>query len=189
MAPPVRRLLVVGLPGGLGDVAEALPIILALARSHPRARAKVLAFASGAALLADDPHVDSARVAAAGGARALPRIGLATLAAVLGGGRWDGAVILTSFAQSPPPAALVCRRAVIPLVVGAFDEAGGAHTHRLPKGDRTIHQAERNRDLARAPGFTAGDPAIRRAVPDEAYIAAWTLAGPSGPGGYLLVSP
>ena len=70
VVPPVRRLLVVGLPGGLGDVAEARPMFQALARSHPRARVKVLAFASGAALLADDPHVDAVQVAPAGGARA-----------------------------------------------------------------------------------------------------------------------
>lgn len=55
--PDVRRLLVVELLGGLGDLLLVLPAVHALARAHPAARLSVLTFTPGADLLARDPHV------------------------------------------------------------------------------------------------------------------------------------
>ena len=107
----------------------------------------------------------------------------------LAAGRWDGAVVLTSFSQSPHPAALACRRAGIARVAGASDEAGRALTHRLPKGDRTQHQAERNLVLMRALGFDQDGDAMRLRVPDAARAAMRAAAGPPGPSGILLLSP
>ncbi|WP_299820636.1 hypothetical protein [uncultured Jannaschia sp.] len=51
-----------------------------------------------------------------------------------------------------------------------------------------MHQAEHTRALVRAHGFAAGDAAMRLPVSDAARTAARALAGPSGPGGYLLIS-
>jgi ADP-heptose:LPS heptosyltransferase len=53
----VRRILVVELLGGLGDVLMVLPSVHALARSHPGAEVNVLTFAPGDRLLAADPYV------------------------------------------------------------------------------------------------------------------------------------
>lgn len=58
----IRRILVVELLGGFGDVLLALPAVHALARSHPDAEVTVLTFAPGDALLRADPYV--ARVVA-----------------------------------------------------------------------------------------------------------------------------
>ena len=57
-----RRILVVELLGGFGDLLLVLPAVHALARSHPGAEVTVLTFAPGDALLSADPLV--ARVVA-----------------------------------------------------------------------------------------------------------------------------
>lgn len=57
-----RRILVVELLGGFGDLLLVLPAVHALARSHPGAEVTVLTFAPGEALLRADPYV--ARVVA-----------------------------------------------------------------------------------------------------------------------------
>ena len=53
----LRRILVVELLGGLGDVLLVLPAVHALARSHPGAALTVLTFTPGDVLLAHDPLV------------------------------------------------------------------------------------------------------------------------------------
>ena len=58
----LRRILVVELLGGFGDVLLVLPAVHALARSHPDAELTVLTFTPGDVLLAHDPLV--ARVVA-----------------------------------------------------------------------------------------------------------------------------
>ncbi|MFP5282636.1 MAG: glycosyltransferase family 9 protein [Actinomycetes bacterium] len=57
MNRPVRRILVVELLGGFGDVLLVLPAVHALARSHPGAAVTVLTFTPGDALLRSDPHI------------------------------------------------------------------------------------------------------------------------------------
>ena len=53
----IRRILVVELLGGFGDVLLVLPAVHALARSHPAAELTVLTFTPGDALLRHDPLV------------------------------------------------------------------------------------------------------------------------------------
>jgi ADP-heptose:LPS heptosyltransferase len=60
----IRRILVVELLGGFGDVLLVLPSVHALARSHPDAELTVLTFTPGDVLLAHDPLV--ARVVGTG---------------------------------------------------------------------------------------------------------------------------
>ena len=60
----LRRILVVELLGGFGDVLLVLPAVHALTRSHPGAAVTVLTFTPGDVLLAHDPLV--ARVVATG---------------------------------------------------------------------------------------------------------------------------
>ena len=54
---PIRRILVVELLGGFGDLLLVLPAVHALARSHPGAELTVLTFTPGDALLRSDPAV------------------------------------------------------------------------------------------------------------------------------------
>ena len=58
MSEPPRRILVIDLLGGLGDLVMALPVVHALHRRHPRAELRVPP-APGAALLDHDPAVTS----------------------------------------------------------------------------------------------------------------------------------
>ena len=53
----LRRILVVELLGGFGDLLLVLPAVHALARSHPRAEISVLTFTPGDTLLRHDPLV------------------------------------------------------------------------------------------------------------------------------------
>jgi ADP-heptose:LPS heptosyltransferase len=57
VSEPPRRILVVDLLGGLGDLVMALPVVHALHRRHPRAELRVLTHAPGDALLDHDPAV------------------------------------------------------------------------------------------------------------------------------------
>ncbi len=57
MTSHVRRILVVELLGGFGDVLLALPAVHALAGSHPEASVDVLTFTPGDELLRGDPLV------------------------------------------------------------------------------------------------------------------------------------
>ncbi|GAA4777127.1 hypothetical protein GCM10023200_07410 [Actinomycetospora chlora] len=59
----MRRILVIDLLGGLGDLIMVLPSVHALARAHPGAELTVLTHASGAPLLARDPAVAAVRTA------------------------------------------------------------------------------------------------------------------------------
>ncbi|MCO1656183.1 glycosyltransferase family 9 protein [Pseudonocardia humida] len=65
-----RRILVVDLLGGLGDLVMALPVVHALARRNPGAALRVLTHAPGDALLRHDPAVTGVRTAEKGRERA-----------------------------------------------------------------------------------------------------------------------
>ncbi|GAA3563022.1 hypothetical protein GCM10022197_18200 [Microlunatus spumicola] len=92
----VRRILVVELLGGFGDVLLVLPAVHALARSHPAAELTVLTFTPGDVLLAHDPLV--ARVVATGDhADGAPRRAVeAELDAAAGEGRPYDLVVTTT---------------------------------------------------------------------------------------------
>ena len=59
--PGYRRVLVVELLGGIGDLVMVLPAVHALARSHPGAEVTVLTYRPGADLLVTDPAVQHLR--------------------------------------------------------------------------------------------------------------------------------
>ena len=186
----VRRLLVLRLDN-IGDVLMTGPALRAIRLSRPEARIGLLASPSGAQAAALLPWIDEVRAE-----RVLwqelspPPFEPARDAALierLRAGRWDGAVVLTSFSQSPHAAALACRRAGVPLVAGASDEAGASLTHRLPKGDPARHQVERNLALVRALGFARGGSAMALEVPGASRAAARGLL--AGAGAHLLLSP
>ena len=186
-----RRILVLRLDN-IGDVVMTGPALRAIRRSRPHARVHLMASRSGvqaAPLLALDRRGPrpSGRCGRSWAPPPATPSARAALVERIRAGRWDGAVILTSFSQSPHPAALACRRAGIPLVAGASDEAARALTHRLPKGDPAMHQACRNLALVRALGFGAGGSAMEVEVPAGARAAARALLGDGGR--HLLLSP
>lgn len=90
----------------------------------------------------------------------------ADLVATLASLRFDAAVILTSFHQSPLPAALLLRLAGVGFVAATSEDYPGSLLdvrHRLaPDDDR--HEVERSLDLVTAAGFPPdpGDPGAAR---------------------------
>jgi heptosyltransferase III len=103
----------------------------------------------------------------------------------LGRGRYDRAVIFTSFHQSPLPMALLARMAGIPYVAATSDDYPGSLLdlrHRRAGG----HEVEAALDLAHATGavLPEGDDgrlAVRRPLPDVDRLV------PSGP--FVVVHP
>ena len=76
----MRRVLVIDLLGGLGDLIMVLPSAHALAEAHPDAELTVLTHAPGAPLLARDPAVSAVRTAEKHDERAAVEAALADLA-------------------------------------------------------------------------------------------------------------
>ncbi len=106
-------------------------------------------------------------------------------------GRFDAAVVLTSWHQSPLPAALLLRLAGVPYIAAASEDYPGSLLDLRFRADRSapgqVHEAEAMLALARAAGFEPDpaepDPtllAVRRPLP---RVPA-ELAGP-----YVVVHP
>ncbi|MDD7941888.1 glycosyltransferase family 9 protein [Actinomycetospora lutea] len=76
----MRRILLIDLLGGLGDLIMVLPSVHALAEAHPGAELTVLTHAPGAPLLARDPGVTAVRTAEEHDERAAVEQALADLA-------------------------------------------------------------------------------------------------------------
>lgn len=166
-----RRLLVVR-PDNIGDVIMAGPALRAIRRTLPEATLTLLASPAGAAAAPLVPWIDeviSWRVLW----QDLGRLPFEpsrerALVDLLRQRRFDGAVILTSFSQSPHPAAFLAWLAGIPLRAGASREHGGMLTHAPPYGAFERHQAERNLALVEALGFGSGDATLEVRVPSAA---------------------
>jgi ADP-heptose:LPS heptosyltransferase len=94
--------------------------------------------------------------------------------------QFDGAIILTSFKQSPHPAAWICQMANIPLRLGASREIGECLTHRVTDLSDDLHQVERNLKTVEAIGFQVRERNICLRVPFSNLI-------PNDP--YLLLNP
>ncbi|AXE89593.1 glycosyltransferase family 9 protein [Streptomyces sp. Go-475] len=95
----------------------------------------------------------------------------------------DTALILTSFHQSPLPAALLLRLAGVGHIAADSEDYPGSlldvRHHRAPHA----HEAEAALDLAEAAGFPpAGDPRLRVLPPPA-------TAGLTGPGPYVVLHP
>lgn len=179
----VRRLLVIR-ADNIGDVVLTGPALRAVKRALPTARLELLASPAGAAAAPLLPWVDDVLVHRVlwqdlGRLPFDPAREL-RLAEDLRARRYDAAVILTSFAQSPHPAAFVAWLAGIPLRAGASRERGTMLTHAAPYGDFARHQAERNLALVRALGFSGDDDALEIRVPSEAAASAAALLAEHG---------
>jgi ADP-heptose:LPS heptosyltransferase len=192
----VRRLLVVR-PDNIGDVIMTGPALRALKENLPGLHLTLLASPAGGQAAGLLPWIDELltwRVLWQDLGR-LPFDPGREWALVerLREGRFDAALILTSFSQTPHPAGLLCHLAGIPLRGGESKETGnGELTFALPPALDALHQVERNLRLVEGLGFPVADRHLALRLPAEAVEGAAQLLEGAGlaPGApYLLLTP
>ncbi len=177
-----RGILVVR-PDNIGDVVLLTPALRALRAAAPRARLDLLASPAGAAVAAMIPELSGVLVASpswqqlgpppdADGADAAVRGERALLDRIAAGG-YDVMLVVTSFSQSPWPAAHLGLLAGVPTRVVHSREFGGAvATHWVTPPPDTTHHVDRSLHLLAAIGVPhrGRTPALR--VPAEAHARA-----------------
>lgn len=179
----MSRVLVVRLDGA-GDVLLAGPAVRAVAA---RGEVTMLCGQAGVAAARLLPGVVDVLTWACPWVLADPppvsRTDLDQLVARVAELRFDEAVVLTSFHQSPLPTALLLRLAGIPRITGAsVDYAGALLDVRLRPGEdlaEDIPEPERMLAIAGAAGYPAADddglavrppPDVTDLVPDQPYV-------------------
>lgn len=182
--PALRRLLVVR-ADNLGDVLMTSPALRALRRAAPRARLTLLAAPAGAAAAALLPEVGGVLVESPSwqqlGCEPADPAAEAALVRRIAAGNFDAAVVLTSFSQSPWPAAYACLLAGVPVRVGMSKEFGGASlTHWVPAVPDETHQVDRMLAVLDAVGVPAADPRVTVQVPPTAAPAARAALASAG---------
>ncbi len=166
-----RRILAVRLDN-LGDVLVTTPGIHAVKAALPGVELTLLASPVGAQAGRLNPDIDSVIVYQAPWMdpwQRLPQDGdrEQRMIATLRDGDFDGAIIFTSFRQSPLPAAYLCYLAGIPLRLAAsIDGPGSLLTTRHKHPDRMMHEVERGLDLIGAIGLPAAELDLILRVPD-----------------------
>ncbi|HSJ59273.1 MAG TPA: glycosyltransferase family 9 protein [Anaerolineae bacterium] len=192
----VRRLLVMRLDN-IGDIILAGPALRALKENLPGVHLTLMASPSGtlaAELLPWPDEVFTWRVLW----QDLGHLDFEparewNLVEALRAGRYDAAIILTSFSQTPHPAGLASFLAGIPLRAGESKEVGhGELTLALDPAPDPLHQVERNLRLIEALGFEVVDRQLAIDVPSNARTHAGELltthgVGPGEP--YILLVP
>lgn len=154
----VSRILVVR-PDNIGDVVLTTPATRALREALPGAEITMLVSPAGAQVLPLMPWADEAIVLRPlwqDATNQLPFDPVREQETVrrLAAGRFDAAIIFTSFSQSPFPPAYACYLAGIPLRVGQAKEfGGGVLSHQYEPAPFESHQAERNLHLLEAAGL------------------------------------
>lgn len=169
----VKRVLLVRLDN-LGDVLLMTPAFHALKAALPEVSLTLLTSPVGAQVGRLDPDIDQVIVYQAPWVdpwQKLPQESQREqeMIARLKAERFDGALIFTSFRQSPLPAAYLCYLADIPLRVAAtLDGAGSLLTTRLRPSEQMMHEVERGLELVSALGIASATPEMRLEVPVEA---------------------
>ncbi len=106
---------------------------------------------------------------------------------------FDAAIILTSFSQTPHPAALACHLAGIPLRLGQSKEHGrGVLTAELAAPPDELHQVERNLHLLETVGFQVRERRLEVFLSDQVRRQAHRLLTDHGlvaGSPYLLLQP
>ena len=173
----VRNLLAVRLDN-VGDLVMLGPALRAVRQSLRSARVTLLAAGAGpqvAPLLPDVDAVMVEQVVWQDAGRRLELDPARELALVerIAAGAFDGALIFTSFSQSPWPPAYACYLAGIPLrAAQAGDFGGSLLTHVVPALPREAHQVDRNLHLLEGLGFAVADRQLEVQIPWEAEAAA-----------------
>jgi len=181
----LRNILVMRLDN-IGDVIMTSPALRAIKENLPAAKLTLMASPAGALTQPLLPWVDEAlpwRVLW----QDLGRLDFDParewkLIETLSQRQFDAAIILTSFSQSPHPAALVCYLAGISLRLGESKELGqGILTHSVTPAPDEIHQVERNLRLIEAVGFKVRDRRLCLHIPKTITAA---IQNP-----YILLNP
>ncbi|HEX7082343.1 MAG TPA: glycosyltransferase family 9 protein [Gammaproteobacteria bacterium] len=191
----VRRLLVIR-ADNIGDVVMAGPALRAVRETLPDVHVTLLASPTGAQAAPLLPWIDDVIVRRVlwqdlGRLPFEPRRERGLIAR-LAAGRFDGAVILTSFSQSPHPAAFVAWLAGIPLRAGASRERSGLLTDPVAFPPFECHQTARNLAVVAALGFRVRSSALEVRIPPEARSRAAALLrqrGIADGASYLLWNP
>src|SRR5436309_7097707 len=168
----VRRLLAIRLDN-LGDVLVTTPAIHAIKASLPAVKLTLLTSPVGAQVGRFNPDIDDVIVYEAPWMdpwHKLPQNSQREqrMIATIRERQFDGAIIFTSFRQSPLPVAYLCYLADIPLRVAAsIDGPGSLLTTRHRHPERMMHEVERGLDLVGAIGLTTPDRDLVLQVPEE----------------------
>ncbi|MBE0475908.1 MAG: glycosyltransferase family 9 protein [Coriobacteriia bacterium] len=189
-----RRVLAVRLDN-IGDVVMLGPALRAV-KAAGAAHLTLLCSPAGAQAAPLLPWVDDVLVARVSwqdvsGRLADDASGDKRLIRHVSAGRYDAAIVFTSFSQSPLPPAYACYLAGIPVRAAHSREfAGAVVTHPVtPPADET-HQVERNLDLLRGLGLAAPSRPLEVRVPPEARRRARALLDERGiGGGFVAAAP
>uniref|UniRef100_B8HNV5 Glycosyl transferase family 9 n=1 Tax=Cyanothece sp. (strain PCC 7425 / ATCC 29141) TaxID=395961 RepID=B8HNV5_CYAP4 len=192
----VKKLLVLRLDN-IGDVIMTSPVLQALKQNLPQVHLTLLASPGGSLAAPLLPWID----------QVIPWRTLWQdlgsldfnpdrewqLIKTLANEQFDAAIILTSFSQSPHPAALVCQLAGIPLRLGESKETGGeVLTHEITSAPDQLHQVDRNLRLIESVGFEVSERSLMISIPATAQQSINQLLKTHGLGidtPYLLLNP
>jgi len=168
-----RRVLVVRLDN-IGDVILTSPLLRAVREALPDAELTLLASPGGALAAPLLPWIDDVVVHRAvwqdlGNRLPFEPEREAAFLDQLRDRRFDAAIVLTSFSQTPHAAGYAGYLAGIPVRIGqAADFGGGTLTHVVEPAPAGTHQAERNLHLLDAIGVAVRDRGLALAVPPDA---------------------
>lgn len=180
-----RRILAVRLDN-LGDVLVTTPAIHAIKASLPGAKLTLLTSSVGAQVAMLNPDVDDVIVYEAPWIDPWHKLSQDSqreqqMIAMIRERPFDGAIIFTSFRQSPLPAAYLCYLADIPLRLAAsIDGAGSLLTTRHKHPERMMHEVERGLDLVGAIGFATNELDLVLQVSDTALESVFDLLSAHG---------
>jgi lipopolysaccharide heptosyltransferase II len=177
-----RRVLAIRLDN-LGDMLLATPALHAIKQSLPGIALSLLASPVGAQVARLNPDIDEVIVHESPLIDPWCRLPHDSerelrLIATLNEHHFDGAIIFTSFRQSPLPAAYLCYLADIPLRLAAsIDGSGSLLTTRHKHPDRSMHEVERGLSLVGAIGCRSDVIDLVLSVPEQAraVIDSWRL--------------
>ena len=182
----------------IGDVVMLGPALRAVKESSPQARLTLLASPAGSTAVPLLPWVDEVITwrpiwQDVGGCMPFHPARERELINILAERQFDGALIFTSFSQTPHTPGYACYLAGIPLRAGESKEFGGSTlTTELEASPDDLHQVERNLRLVEHLGFVARDRRLMLAIPEEARQAVPSLLervglDPDAP--FVLVHP
>lgn len=168
----IRRPLVARLDNA-GDVLLSQPALRAIRECLPECSLTLWVSPSGAPVVELLPEVSDRLVTRALwqdlGRLAFDPRRERDLVQSLADGGFDAVIVLTSFAQSPHPAAYACYLAGIPLRAGQSKEfAGAVLTDPVSPLPDDAHQVDRNLHLVRALGFAVQSDELTIRIPDRA---------------------
>ncbi len=182
-----ERVLVARLDN-LGDIAMLTPALRALRVALPDAEVTLLASPTGARMAPLLPWVNQVATEEVLWQSLAPAGTVdpgreQALVSRLAAGRFDVALIFTSFSQSPLPAGYACVLAGIPMRVGQSKEfGGGVLSHELASPPDECHQVDRNLALLEGIGMPLDGRRLELVVPADVSAAADDLLAGVGVG-------